>query len=141
MGQVPVHILKDREMSKHSFFTIEEADIVRLEASDDAQVREGWINVGAHAVLLELDESGQLTVEICARTNEGPPLAKIAVTEAESLAAGGSDPDKPQFKAYDDMSESEKSAFDMRQGIRSSDRTVVEAQFTSATGGGDLRSD
>ncbi|WP_157046071.1 hypothetical protein [Polaromonas sp. JS666] len=53
-------------MSQNSFFTIEESDIVKLEASEDAQARKGWVNIGTHAVLLELDESGQLTVEICA---------------------------------------------------------------------------
>jgi hypothetical protein len=128
-------------MSKHSFFTIEEPDIVRLDVSDDAEVRTGWINVGTHAVLLELDESGRLTVAICARTNEGPPLTSVSVTEAESLAAGGGDPDKPKFKAYDDMSEPEKSAFDGRQGIRASDRAVVEARLTSAIVGGAVGSD
>lgn len=130
MGQVPVHFLKDREMSKNSFFTVEEADIVKLEASDDAQVRKGWINVGTHAVLLELDENGQLTVEVCARTNEGQPLAQVVVTEDVSVKEGGCDPDKPpQSTAYDDMSEADKSAFDARQGISSSDRDIVETRL------------
>lgn len=130
MGQVPVHFLKDREMSINSFFTIEDADIVKLEASDGAQFRRGWINIGTHAVLFELDDNGQLTVEVCARTNEGRPLAQVVVTEDVSVKAGGSDPDKlPQSKAYDDMSEAEKSAFDTRQGIGSSARDIVETRL------------
>lgn len=76
-----------------SYFTEEEADIVTLESDEKDVVRRGWINVGTHAVLIELDTDGQLSVEICARTKEGEPLGKAVVTRQQSIDAGGEDPD------------------------------------------------
>lgn len=76
-----------------SHFTIEEDDIVKLESVAIDVNRRGWINVGTHAVLIELYTNGQLSVEVCARTNEGPALSKAFVSRQQSLDAGGVDPD------------------------------------------------
>lgn len=80
-------------MSNNSQFSIEEDDIVKLESNGDAMARSGWVNVGTHAVLIQLADNGDLEVEVNARTNEGGSLGKITVTHAESVAAGGVDPD------------------------------------------------
>lgn len=80
-------------MSINGFFTDEESDIVKLETNRDDGSRMGWINVGTHAVQLTLASDGQLTVEVCARTNEGQPLGTCIVTKAASIEAGGVDPD------------------------------------------------
>lgn len=77
----------------NSYFSEEESDIVNLKVDDKDTVRKGWVNVGTHSVLIELDPEGQLTVEVCARTNEGQALGKAIVTKAASVEAGGVDPD------------------------------------------------
>lgn len=70
-------------------FEIEESDIVKF---DGDGFRRGWVNIGTHAVLLELDDIGNLSVEVCARTNEGQPLETVSVTKESSVAAGGVEP-------------------------------------------------
>lgn len=80
-------------MSDKGYFTEEEGDIFKLETDSEDGARMGWINVGTHAVQLKLDSEGQLTVEVCARTNEGQPLGSCIVTKAASVEAGGVDPD------------------------------------------------
>lgn len=80
-------------MSNEGRFAIEEADIVRLESNGEATIRWGWVNVGTHAVLIKLAETGDLEVEVNARTNEGGSLRNLVVTLEESVKAGGIDPD------------------------------------------------
>ncbi len=69
-------------------FVIEEEDIVRLVGNNPS----GWVNIGVHAVKLDLMD-GDLRIEVCARTNEGDPLAVASVTKAASIATGGVGPD------------------------------------------------
>lgn len=72
---------------------MEEDDIVKLDSSNPDHGRFGWVNIGTHAVQLTLDDEGNLQVEVCARTNEGQPLAVVNVTKEQSIEAGGEDPD------------------------------------------------
>lgn len=85
-------------MNNNSFFTEEESDIIKLESGGDDGSRMGWVNIGTHAVQLTLDSSGQLSVEVCARTNEGQPLAACTVTKKASVEAGGADPDEVIYR-------------------------------------------
>jgi len=71
-------------------FEMEDDDIARLAGEGDLN---GWVNVGTHAVKLELVD-GNLRIEVCARTNEGAPLAVATVSKDASVAAGGVDPDE-----------------------------------------------
>lgn len=75
------------------YFNTEDGDIVTLDSSSVDNAREGWVNIGTHAVQLSLDDDGNLKVEVCARTNEGNPIAVVAVTKEQSVEAGGRDPD------------------------------------------------
>ena len=74
-------------------FTIEEADIVKLESCNESRARSGWVNVGTHAVWICLDEAGNLQVEVNARCNEGGAIKSLMVSIEESKAHGGTDPD------------------------------------------------
>ncbi len=85
-------------MSDNSFFTEEEGDIIKLESDSDDGSRMGWVNIGTHAVQLKLDSAGKLSVEVCARTNEGQPLATCTVTKKASVEAGGVDPDEVSYQ-------------------------------------------
>lgn len=81
-------------MSNHGSFEIEEEDTVRLASSREGGVaRRGYVNVGTHCVLLQLGDDGELIVEVCARTNEDKPLGTVVVSKAQSVEAGGVDPD------------------------------------------------
>lgn len=83
-------------MSINGNFRVEDLDIVTLESGDfdgERKTRSGWVNIGPHAVLLKLNEAGDLSVEGFARANEGDALASCQVTCAVALAAGGMDPD------------------------------------------------
>jgi hypothetical protein len=86
-------------MSNHSIFEIEEDDVVRLRNHDDDIASTsanafGWVNVGVHAVMIELDENGDLLVEICPRTAEVGGHPSLTVTKEASVAAGGHNPDE-----------------------------------------------
>lgn len=72
------------------YFENEEGDIVRLVSQDGNA--SGWINVGSHAVRLEMVD-GDLVVEVYPRTNEVDRLAAAYVSRAASVEAGGVDPD------------------------------------------------
>lgn len=88
-------------MSAKGFFTEQESDVIKLESDSDDGSRMGWVNIGTHAVQLKLDSQGQLSVEVCARTNEGEPLATCTVTKKASVEAGGCDPDpEPEQLSY-----------------------------------------
>jgi hypothetical protein len=93
-----------RKMSAKGFFTEQESDVIKLEADSDDGSRMGWVNIGTHAVQLKLDSQGQLSVEVCARTNEGEPLATCTVSKKASVEAGGRDPDDEQL-AYEPSQE------------------------------------
>jgi len=71
-------------------FEVEDQDIVTLKG---VGARSGWVNIGTHAVFLELSSSGNLTVSIKARNNEDAPLGEVSVSKEASVAAGASDPD------------------------------------------------
>lgn len=79
-------------MSSYSTFEIEEDDIVKLLPDEYEQVS-GWVNVGVHAVHIELDDEGNLTVQAFARTNEGRLLGGLQVRKESSISEGGVDPD------------------------------------------------
>lgn len=80
-------------MSTSSIFEIEMDDIVRMSPIELGQAQRGYVNVGTHAVVLDLDDSGRISVQICARTNEDKPLGRTSVSKAASVAAGGVNPD------------------------------------------------
>ncbi|WP_186214486.1 hypothetical protein [Burkholderia gladioli] len=80
-------------MSNNGQFVIEEDDIVKLESNRETTACAGWVNVGTHAVWIQLAENGDLEVEVNPRENEGGALGKISVSAAESVEAGGVDPD------------------------------------------------
>lgn len=91
-------------MANNGFFTLEDGDIVKLEAYDAEEPRRGWVNIGVHAVRLDLDTNGQLTVEVCARTMEDKPLGTCVVSKAASIEAGGEDPDAEEAEASNESS-------------------------------------
>lgn len=73
-----------------SHYEIEEPDIVRL--TNDGGSASGWINVGAHAIHIQL-KSGDLRVEAYARTAEFQCLSEFTVAAKAVGEAGGVDPD------------------------------------------------
>lgn len=73
-------------------FQIEDQDIARLDRTDGNESRTGWVNVGTHAIYIQLDAAGNLVVEVNARTNEGGSLGTITVTSEASVSHGGIDP-------------------------------------------------
>ncbi len=81
-------------MSFGGDFQVEDVDVVTLNSASSEQIgRSGWVNIGVHAVQLELGIDGNLKVSVCARGNEMAPLAEMSVTRFQSVAQGGSDPD------------------------------------------------
>lgn len=78
-------------MSIDGHFIEEEADIVRLVTDDPTSYRGGWVNVGPHAVFIQMSSDGTLTVEAYPCQNEAKALAKLEVTREQALAAGGKD--------------------------------------------------
>lgn len=79
-------------MSIGSYFHMVENDIVTLKTDDD--MVGGWVNVGVHAVWIELDDGGNLRVEAYAREQEDDPLDSIFVLKNTAVACGGVDPDE-----------------------------------------------
>lgn len=75
-------------MSNHGKFTEEEADIVTLQSDDGDTPCAGWVNIGTHSVHLNLDEDGNLSVEVYARNNENDTLGNCSVTREASVEAG-----------------------------------------------------
>lgn len=74
-----------------SEFIAEDTDIVRLE-SEDPNTADGWVNVGVHAVKIELRD-GNLAVEAYPRGDEGrTPLSSACVTRQQAIEDGGCDP-------------------------------------------------
>ncbi len=80
-------------MSSEGIFEIENADIVRLDKDSDCDERSGWVNVGPHALFIELTSAGDLVVEAYARTHELQALASLTVQASKAKAAGGVDPE------------------------------------------------
>lgn len=81
-------------MSQNGIFELEcSDDIVGLSASPGNQECSGWVNVGVHAVKLELSASGSLLVTIQPRGNEGTILGSAFVKKADAVSAGGINPD------------------------------------------------
>jgi hypothetical protein len=78
-------------MGTNGTFIEEEGDIVRLDARPGKTARSGWINVGAHAIWVELNDRGDLVVEAHPRGVEGIPLMSQRVPHARAVAAGGHD--------------------------------------------------
>lgn len=73
-------------------FVIEEADIVKL-VGTKGDFLSGWINIGSHALQIELNPEGNLRVESYARTNEGGRmLGLFTVSKQDVVDAGGADP-------------------------------------------------
>ena len=83
-------------MSNNGVFIEEEADIVRLDpdASSSTSARSGWVNAGVHAIKIELDDEGNLTVEAYPRCNEYAALAILSVTKIGAKNQGAVDPDE-----------------------------------------------
>jgi len=76
------------------YFEIEDDDIVRLKPPFNSKQRVGWINVGAFAVHVEIEnEDGDLKVELYPCANEFDPLGVIRVTRQQAMAAGATDLD------------------------------------------------
>lgn len=76
-----------------SEFIIEEEDIVCLKPSPSQASAAGWVNIGVHAVRIELDLDGNLLVETYGRTFEHTPIAYLKVGKTEAESEGGTDPD------------------------------------------------
>lgn len=74
-------------------FEIDDDDIVCLQSDGDTPARSGWVNVGVHAVKLQLSAGGDLLITVHARENETLDLATASVSKATALAGGGVDPD------------------------------------------------
>ncbi len=81
-------------MSNNGTFRTEDEDIVSLDPKKNGeQARSGYVNVGTHSVKLELNASGDLTVEVFARAVAFTPIGKVVVSAEQSIKAGGTDPD------------------------------------------------
>ena len=81
-------------MSNNGTFRTEDEDIVSLDPQKiGEQARSGYVNVGTHSVKLELNENGDLTVEVFARVVGFTPIGKVVVSAEQSVKAGGTDPD------------------------------------------------
>jgi len=65
-------------------------DIVRLDAKGGV-ARRGWVNVGAYAVLIEVDDSGDLSVQAYPAGAETQPLAAMSATREQAQASGAVD--------------------------------------------------
>ena len=83
-------------MSKYSKFRKEEDDIIRLDTYNPAQdpQRVGWVNVGAFAVRIALDDYGDLKVEVYPCGNEGDyPLVHCSASKGWAMSQGAKDMD------------------------------------------------
>ena len=69
-------------------------DIVILEPSAGNSECTGWINIGVHAVQLQLTAAGSLLVSVEPRGNEGTILGSAFVSKADAVSAGGINPDE-----------------------------------------------
>lgn len=87
-------------MSSEGTFEVEENDIVTLKPRGNGFVN-GWVNIGVHAVNLQLSSNGDLTVRCLARTAEHEDLAVASVTRERAAEAGGIDPDAPDENCED----------------------------------------
>lgn len=78
-------------------FRIEADDIVRLELNPDAEAgnftRTGWVNVGAFAVYICIDEKGDLELQAFPCTNEVKALAVLKASKAKAMTNGATDLD------------------------------------------------
>lgn len=81
-------------MSQNGIFQEESDDIVTLAASSGNQERTGWVNVGVHAVYIQLSASGDLILSVEPRGNEGRALGTVKVSKGQIVNAGGIDPDE-----------------------------------------------
>ena len=79
-------------MTKNGKFSLQDDDVVDLETGHSGTSVKGWVNIGSHAVLLEMNVTGELKVEVHARTNESTPLAILNISKEISIQAGGKDP-------------------------------------------------
>ncbi|MCZ8254534.1 MAG: hypothetical protein O9327_02480 [Polaromonas sp.] len=72
-----------------------DGDIVHLgwDSECHAAGRRGWVNVGAHAVLIALDDNGDLYVEAYPLDNELNPTATLSVKKEAAMKAGALDGD------------------------------------------------
>lgn len=89
-------------MSTHSQFREDDNDITTLCADPgDSGMASGWVNVGIHALRIELDSDGHLLVEAFARGNEDKMTANqaISVTKERAVELGGVDPDADNERA------------------------------------------
>lgn len=90
-------------MSSEGRFEIEETDIARLVSENEgSRERVGWVNVGAHAVKIELDAAGNLKVEAYPKQNESPDkvLAILRINHLDAMGNGAVDDEAP-FKVDD----------------------------------------
>ena len=79
-----------------SKFYIEDDDIVRLDTRNPEQdpQRAGWVNVGAFAVCISLDETADLKVEVYPCGNEGDyPLVHCSASKGWAMSEGAKDMD------------------------------------------------
>jgi hypothetical protein len=80
-------------MSTSGNYHQEEEDIVTLNPEPGKFECAGWVNVGVHAVHIELNRAGDLSVTLHPRCAEGCSLHTMTQTRKESVAADGVDPD------------------------------------------------
>ena len=80
-------------MSTIGTFEIEDCDIVRLDGKSMGRDRTGWVNVGAFALHIEVDQLGDIAVSAYPLGSEDIPLARLQATHQAAMAAGATDRD------------------------------------------------
>lgn len=101
-------------MSTHGTFEIEDADIVRLDGRMDGEStgreRAGWVNVGAFAVRIELNDAGDLSLAVYPCGNEQTAFGQISAKHADAMAAGANDTSGIREEGFYIMTDFEDSA-------------------------------